>query len=185
MARNFLLTGFGAFLDVKDNPSGSLATALDGRILRCKRGNVQICSKILDVKYETVAAETLLAARQINAIGILGMGVARSATAPRVERTGKAQCDGVTLDAAGQSRGLLGDVPILQSVYSEALAAALGISLSDDAGAYVCNAWLYGVLAGLQAAGGPERPVAFLHVPSTGMDPELLAAGLTTWISGL
>lgn len=183
MARNFLLTGFGAFLDVKDNPSGALATALDGRVLRCKGVHVQICAKVLDVKYESVAAETLLAARQINAIGVLGMGVARSATAPRVERTGKAQCDGVTLDAAGQTRGLLGGVPTLQSAHSEALATALGLALSDDAGAYVCNAWLYGVLSGMQP---PARaiPVAFLHVPSSGWDPELLAAGLGTWISG-
>ncbi len=183
MAQHLLLTGFGPFLDVKENPSSTLATALDGRMLLVGGRRVQVCSRILDVKYETVAAETLLAARQLNAIAVLGTGVARGAAAPRVERTGKALCDGVTPDAAGQTRSVLGDVPTFQSDASAALADALGVALSDDAGPYVCNAWLYGVLGGLAATGRPI-PAAFLHVTAEGMDPDRLAAALVTWISG-
>lgn len=183
MAKHLLLTGFGPFLDVKENPSSTLAAALDGRVLLVGGRRVQICSRILDVKYETVAAETLLAVRQLNAIGVLGMGVARSAAAPRVERTGKALCDGVTPDAAGQTRSLLGDVPTVQSNASASLADALGVEVSDDAGAYVCNAWVYGVLTGLAAMPRPV-PAAFLHVTAEGMDPDRLAAALVTWVSG-
>ena len=57
------------------------------------------------------------------------------------------------------------------------------LALSDDAGPYVCNAWLYGVLGGLAATGRPI-PAAFLHVTAEGMDPDRLAAALVTWISG-
>ena len=61
---------------------------------------------------------------------------------------------------------------------SDALAAALGVTISDDAGAYVCNAWLYGVL------GGTTLPAAFLHLPDQGMDPDALLRGIAVWISG-
>lgn len=183
MARHLLLTGFGPFLDVEDNPSGALARALDGTMLRTARGAVQVCSRVLAVRYDTAAAETLLAARQLDAIGILGMGVARGATEPRVERTGRAHCDGVTRDAAGQTRTALGFVPELQTPWAEPLATALGAALSDNAGAYVCNAWLYGVLAGLQPPARP-LPATFLHVTADGLEPDRLSAALVTWIDG-
>ncbi len=183
MARNFLLTGFGPFLNVDDNPSGKLAEALNGTLLKTKHGSVQICGKVLAVRYDSCAAETLLAARQIDAIGILGMGVARSATEPHVERTGHAACDGVTKDADGQTRASLGTIAQYQSTHSAALATALGVTLSDDAGAYVCNAWMYGVLAGLQPP-AKALPAAFLHVISEGFPADALAAGLTLWING-
>lgn len=179
MTRTFLLTGFGAFLDVADNPSGRLAARLDGALLPDLSGGViQICARVLPVQYDTCAAETLLAARQIGAIGILGMGVARGAAAPRVERTAHARADGVTPDARGEVRRVLGTTPELQSAHAAALARALGVALSDDAGGYVCNAWLYGVLAGATV------PAAFLHLPDAGLEPEPLKAGLAAWIAG-
>lgn len=184
MARKFLLTGFGPFLDVTDNPSGRLAALLNGALLedvselrRPPREPVQVCGKVLAVRYDTCAAETLLAAKQIGAVGILGMGVARGATAPRVERTGRAAV-GPTPDAGGVIGSTLGSVPERRSAHADALAAALGLRISDDAGAYVCNAWLYGVL------GGTTLPGAFLHLPDQGMDPDALLRGLATWISG-
>lgn len=183
MPHNLLITGFGPFLDVDDNPSGKLAQALQGAILTTSIGPVQLCSKVLAVRYETAASETLLAARQINAIGILGMGVARGATAPRVERTGRAHCDGLTKDAAGETRTTLGDVETLSTAWAEPLARALGVAVSDDAGAYVCNAWLYGVLASGTGKAG-DRPTAFLHLPDAGLAPEVLTAALVTWIDG-
>lgn len=176
--RHLLVTGFGPFLDVRENPSGILALAVHGTVLECRLGPVQLCGKVLPVQYDTAAAETLLAARQVDAIGILGIGVARGALAPRVERTGRSRCDGVTPDAAGQVRSRLGDIPELQSAHSEALSLALGVALSDDAGPYVCNAWLYGVLA------GATIPAAFLHITSGGMEGAVLKAGLVGWIDG-
>jgi hypothetical protein len=52
------------------------------------------------------------------------------------------------------------------------LALALGANVSDDAGRYVCNAWLYRVARGFPA------PVGFVHVPPSGLDPAILLAGL-------
>ena len=189
MPRNLLLTGFGPFLNVSENPSGRLAEALHGTLLATAKGPIQLCSKVLAVKYETVASETLLAARQIDAIGILGMGVARGASAPRVERTGHARCDGITPDAAGQTRETLGEIPVLVTPWAEPLARALGVDVSDDAGGYVCNAWLYGVLAALAepvlpSASRPRllTPVAFLHLPDSGLAADVLAAALAKWI---
>lgn len=129
------------------------------------------------MRYDSCAAETLLAAKQIGAVGILGMGVARGIAAPRVERTGRSAV-GSTPDAGGVITTTLGSVPEYRSRHADALAAALSVTISDDAGAYVCNAWLYGVL------GGTTLPAAFLHLPGQGMDPDALLRGIAVWISG-
>ena len=48
----------------------------------------------------------------------------------------------------------------------------LGGVRSDDAGDYVCNAWLYGVQRAL------SLPVGFLHIPAQGFQPDTLARAL-------
>ena len=59
----------------------------------------------------------------------------------------------------------------------EAFASLLGGQRSDDAGDYVCNAWLYGVQRQLSV------PVGFLHVPERGLDPGRLTEALKVWFS--
>lgn len=173
--RHVLVTGFGPFLSITDNPSGRLALAVDGLLLG---PDIRVVAKVLAVNYETAVAQTLLSAAQINAIAILGIGVASGTANARVERTAFSLADGTTPDAAGQVRSLLGPEPSRTTAAAEPLARALGIPVSDDAGRYVCNAWLYGVL------GGTQVPATFLHVPDAGGDPEWLRAGLARWVIG-
>ncbi len=59
------------------------------------------------------------------------------------------------------------------------LAAALDAQLSQDAGDYVCNSWLYQMLRG---AG--DQPVGFVHLPLEGLAPEALLTGLDRYLSG-
>jgi pyrrolidone-carboxylate peptidase len=53
------------------------------------------------------------------------------------------------------------------------LAEALGATCSDDAGGYVCNAWLHRVASTLAV------PVGFVHVPAEGLPPDRLLHGLS------
>jgi tRNA nucleotidyltransferase (CCA-adding enzyme) len=71
-----------------------------------------------------------------------------------------------------------GDGPATRwSTLAEApFCAASGAGVSRDAGAYVCNAWLWQTLGALPRASGVA--VGFLHVPEAGMAPEALLAGL-------
>ena len=50
--------------------------------------------------------------------------------------------------------------------------------MSEDAGGYVCNGWLYRVGRAL-----PDTPVCFVHIPPTGLAPERLLEGLRGWLS--
>jgi pyrrolidone-carboxylate peptidase len=56
------------------------------------------------------------------------------------------------------------------------LARALGAVLSDDAGRYVCNAWLHRVASAL------DVPVGFVHVPAEGIAAERLLDGISALI---
>ena len=55
-----------------------------------------------------------------------------------------------------------------------ALADVLGGEVSEDAGTYVCNAWLYGVL------GACPCPATFVHVPVGVVDVGMFLKALGT-----
>ena len=63
-----------------------------------------------------------------------------------------------------------------KSARTEALCQGLDAVPSDDAGTYVCNAWLH------QVASGLEIPVGFIHIPGSGLEPERLMKGLEALI---
>lgn len=71
------------------------------------------------------------------------------------------------------------DGPALRraSIDCERFAAALDAEVSEDAGAYVCNAWLY------QALGHLDLPTGFLHIPPAGMDAARLLRGLAALVA--
>lgn len=163
-----LVLGFGPFGSVVDNPARRLALAVDGADL----GGVRIVGREMPVSYARSEALTLAAARETGARLVLGVGVATKRTAAELEAVARnvrlvadADVDGVSLSDHGPGPEALG------SPLAAPLAACLGVALSEDAGGYVCNGWLYRALrAGL--------PAAFLHVPPDGFPPERLVAGL-------
>lgn len=170
-----LVVGFGPFLSVTDNPSARLALALDGRVL----GNRRVIGREIPVSYDEAPAETIRLIEQYHPVAVLGIGVASGRVAPMIEQVGVRQANPVLEDNGGIKLVDLdpeGPVSVRSTAEVEALARAIGAQLSEDAGRYVCNAWLYRMV---RAVGG-RMPVAFLHVPSEGMPVEQLAEGLKT-----
>ncbi len=161
-----LLTGFGPFLDVVDNPSATLARTLDG----ARVAGFTVVAEILDVSYERAPATVMELASIFEPVLVVGTGIARSRSEVQVERTGRGG-PSVGEDVDGACPAL--PAGIFHSPVAEALADALGVSLSDDAGRYVCNAWLYSVGRSL------AQPVGFVHIPPGGIPaaPFLKALG--------
>ena len=92
--KTVLITGFGPFPGVADNPSARLARALDGRVV----GGVRFVGEVLPVSYRRAPAQTLRLAAAHKADAILGTGVARG-EAPSSR-------SGPSLGGGGTSRGM-------------------------------------------------------------------------------
>jgi pyroglutamyl-peptidase len=166
-----LVTGFGPFGDVRENPSGALARAASG----LRAGDRTLLGLELPVSYRRGIELTVRVARAIRPALVLGCGVAARRERAAVERTGRARV-GVTPDVDGQRPSTLeasGPALAPSTLDVERLAACLGVDVSEDAGDYVCNGWLYRVSRLLSGV-----PVGFLHIPRAGLTPERLRAGL-------
>ena len=162
-----LVTGFGAFPGVEDNPTTHLARALHGRQV----AGHAVHTTVLPVQYDLAPARTIALARELGAVLVVGTGVAMTRTRVNVERLahnrpGRADVAGL-LPAA-----LAGPAQVRTTLDVPRLCAALDADPSDDAGTYVCNAWLHDVAHAL------DVPVGFVHVPPSGLTPERMLAGL-------
>lgn len=167
-----LVTGFGAFPGVEDNPTAHLARALDGTQVE----GVEIRAEVLPVEFLGLSERLKELEERHRPQLILGMGVSGIAQVPTLELLGVNEV-GQNLDAVGARPENLGSGPaqIAASLPHRAFLAALeGIS-STNAGRYVCNAWLYTALRDLKA------PALFLHVPATGLELGVLRKGLQAW----
>jgi pyroglutamyl-peptidase len=164
-----LVVGFGPFVGVAENPAAALARAVDG----LRGPKLEVVGRELPVSYARAPVLTLEWAREVAADFVLGIGVANRRKLPQVERIGRRRAGDARADADGERLDVLApDGPDeLPCPITIPVARALQVGVSDDAGAYVCNAWLYRTLRiGL--------PAAFLHVPPAGFPKEQLAAGL-------
>ncbi len=171
------VTGFGSFLDVTDNPSARLATAVDGAVV----AGIPVSGIVLPVSY-TESLPTLRRALDTNGgfpTLLLGMGVARGTRRARLERTAVPDREGLDVD------GYVPAAPFRRGGRRHAridirrFATALDVDVSDDAGRYVCNAWLDDALAAF-----PHAAVAFLHVPDQGFPASQLLTGLARYFTG-
>ncbi len=163
-----LVTGFGPFPSVADNPTARLARAVDG----WRISGETIVGRVLDVSYERGPAEAIAVARLLQPRLVIGLGVSNASVGVRVESRAVAACVGADVD--GLTPAANGDVASVNATADvTALARALGAETSADAGQYVCNAWLYRVVLAL-----PDTPVGFVHVPAAGLDPEHLLNGI-------
>ena len=173
---NVLVTGFGPFLEVTDNPSGALARAVDG----LRVAGATVTGVELPVTWQSPAL-AVARALALDARLVVGLGVDRRTRTIDVETRAYNQGEGV--DNAGVRGEVLepdGPVTRHSTVDAQALAAALGGRVDDDAGRYVCNAWLYGVVGGL-----PGRGVVFVHVPHEGMEVAALVRGIEVLVRGV
>lgn len=170
-----VVTGFGPFLDVTDNPSARLARAVDGR----SAGDLPVVGHVLPVSFGRAIPELhrFVANLPTRPRLLLGTGVARSTACGRLERTAAPSSRGLDVDGRGGALRVPA-VPRYARADLPRLASALDVAISDDAGRYVCNAWLYDATAAF-----PHTAVAFLHVPDTGFDAERLLRGLARYFA--
>ncbi len=162
MAAPFLLvTGFGAFETVVDNPSGSLAETLDLR--------PDVVGTRLPVTYGGVGAELdrVLAGLAHPPAAILAMGVHRGAGF-RLEAQAGAESPSARPDTEGKPspagpRALQGSGVDLQGCVRACESQTnRQVFVSQSAGGYVCD-FVYGLA--LERARGLGIEALFLHVP--------------------
>ncbi len=164
-----LLTGFGPFPGVTDNPSGALALDLATR----PPAGLDLRSTVLPVTFAGVpdALEGFVTEHESAGPSLLiSMGVhrgpgfrleRRAQAAPTSDRPDQAGGGGGG-HAADRQRMTTLDLDELAARLAPAAAEAGGLSVSDDAGGYVCD-WTYQHL--LQHAERLGVPALFLHVP--------------------
>ncbi len=171
---HILVTGFGSFLAVQQNPSGLLATTLADD----PPAGVQVTARELPVSFDGAPA---LLARAIEAMepkpdGLLALGVHHGAGF-RLERNARAVLDSKEPDVDGRHGSDLKALPegdLTSGLDLEGLrdilvhAGADDARISDGAGGYVCERIFHAVLAHGRRLGIPGL---FLHVPSAGRLP--------------
>jgi pyroglutamyl-peptidase len=178
-----LLTGFGSFPGVPRNASADLVKAVVRRARRDLPG-YHFASAILPTEWDRVPRLIAsLHARHAPRLA-LHFGVAAGALGFRVETEAKNFCR-ASPDAAGcvpRSPSLEDDGATVRAVTIAApsIAATLEskgypVSLSNDAGGYLCNAALYHSLA-LAERRGDDCRVGFVHIPTDLMTPPFTLA---------
>lgn len=176
-----LITGFGPFLDHRQNPSDRLARALDDRYAGPAR--LKACSP-LPVELGRAAQRALRAVEHHNACAVVAFGLAAGARRIRLERRALNRSDSRAPDNAGvvgAGRAVIPGAPFvrratipLEPIRAALWARSIASETSDDAGGYVCNDLYYRLLhAGV--------PALFVHVPHD-VQVERVAAPLSQGI---
>ena len=155
---NLLVTGFGPFRDVVDNPSARLAAGLPGN------------SEVLQVQYSKVEAFAR-SVRHREEDTILCLGLNARADALRFElyahnKIGAERGHG----SRGHSRTIIkpsGPKTLGQTLLSPAELSLLKMQTSYTPGDYLCNFLLYSLLIRY-----PERRIGFVHVPPFEVIPQ-------------
>jgi pyroglutamyl-peptidase len=168
-----LLTGFGPFPGVVRNASADLVKALVRRARR-EMPEYRFVSAILPTQWARIPTLIVsLHARHVPTL-VLHFGVAADVSGIRIETAARNIC-GASPDAAGR----LPDFPNIEdggpdirevTLPARTIAATLEneghpVSLSDDAGGYLCNAALYRSLAIAERNGNACR-TGFVHIPA-------------------
>lgn len=157
-----LITGFGPFPGVADNPSGRFAAGIDGHLIE----GVRVAGRVIPVHWRDAWPHIEAHIEALRPDALLMLGVASERTRVEVELIGRNHTR-PSLDAAGELPDASEVVPGGPSDLATRLpwSALTGpdIGTSTDAGAYLCNQVLYRALHT-----APERlPICgFVHVPA-------------------
>ena len=171
MSRHVLLTGFEPFGPHPVNPSELLARSLEGRIVAGRLVSV----RILPVETRTLRDRLETALHEDSPEFIIGTGFAAGRASLGIERAALNVLDFDVPDAVGAMRkndavvrggpdARLSTLPLAEIVDAW---HAIGVPgyVSNTAGTYLCNQWLYEALA-LTANASPPIPAGFVHVPA-------------------
>lgn len=171
MSRHVLLTGFEPFGPHHVNPSELLVRSLEGRVIAGRR----IAVRVFPVETRTLPDRLEGALREEQPEYVIGLGYAPGRFSLGLERAALNVLDFSIPDAAGTMRK--GD-PIVRGGADARLATlplaeiaeawtAVGVPgyVSNTAGTYLCNQWLYEALS-LTSNASPPVPVGFVHLPA-------------------
>ena len=171
MSRHVLLTGFEPFGPHRVNPSELLVRSLEGRVV----AGFVIAVRVFPVESRTLRDRLAAAFDETTPEVAVGIGYAPGRAALALERVALNVADYELPDAAGVQHR---DQPIDENGPAARFAtlpnraildawAAVGIPghLSNSAGTYLCNQWLYDALA-LTEGRTPPIEAGFLHVPA-------------------
>ena len=188
--KKLLITGFAPFGGADVNPSWLAVGRLPDRV-----GEYELCKLEIPTVFGDAAALVLQKARAIGADMVLSVGMAAGRDAVTPERIAVNIRDARIPDNAGnQPRGEFvatdGPAAYFATVAVEKMAQAIrdaGIraTVSNSAGAYVCNDVMYSLL---HAFSGNKVHCGFIHVPqlpqqgSPSMELEQIVKALTAAI---
>jgi len=184
VSRKVLLTGFEPFGPHLLNPSELLVRGLEGRIV----GGCTIGVRVLPVETRTLQGRIETALREEQPQFVIGVGLAPGRAALAVERIAVNLLDFELPDAVGTMRkndpvqrggpdARFSTLPLAEIVAAWGDAGVPGY-ISESAGTYLCNQWLYETLAFTSNA-SPPIPAGFVHVPVLPQQAAQLGAGRT------
>jgi len=170
VSKHVLLTGFEPFGPHKVNPSEMLVKSLEGRLIAGRLIVIRVLPSETRTMHERL--ETALHDEQPDLL--IGVGLAAGRSSLALERLAVNVLDFEMADAVGVqkkddmvSRGgpdaRIATIPLNEIVDNWKAAGVPGY-ISNSAGTYLCNQWLYEALT-LASVAAPPIPVGFLHVP--------------------
>ena len=169
--KKLLLTGFEPFLDYTVNPTMKIVEALNGVMI----GNYQVVGKIMQVDFNSSGKALLKFIDEENPDAVISLGLAAGRYKITPERIAINVKDGAAdnegnkpVDEPIREEGqpaYLSTLPIRKMVDS-LLANGLPATISNTAGAYLCNNVMY---EGLHYAhtNKPGLPSGFIHIPAS------------------
>lgn len=168
-----LLTGFGSFPGTAENVSAALVRAV-GRRSQHEFSPHRFHTSILPTEWRAAPERVEALIARLRPKVALHFGVANDAQGFRIETRGQNACR-MTIDAAGRmppAAHLIADAPAeygcrlpLDKIVNRLRALNLPVSMSDDAGGYLCNSVLYHTLH-TQQQPDPSLLAGFIHIPS-------------------
>jgi pyroglutamyl-peptidase len=179
-----LVTGFGSFPGVHDNPTALLIVALGKHRARLTRLGIALELAVLPVDYAGVVRNLEALNEALKPDAILHFGLAARRKAFRVETRALNCLSLLRCDASGaraSRRAILPGAPHTarstfpaHQIKAALCHAGLRARLSANAGSYVCNETLH-----LSLARSHARLVGFIHVPRLARADRPVGAGRT------
>jgi pyroglutamyl-peptidase len=177
-----LVTGFGSFPGVHDNPTALLIAALGKHRARLARLGIALERAELPVDYAGVVRNLETLNETLKPDAILHFGLASRRRAFSVETRALNRLSLLRCDASGaraSRRAILPGAPHaarstfpVRQIEAELLRAGLRARLSANAGSYICNETLY-----LSLARSHARSIGFIHVPRLARADRPVGAG--------
>lgn len=165
-----LATGFGAFPRVRNNPSAALVNALRARRAHFSRLEINLETCVLPVVYDGLKTRVATLVENTAPQAVLHFGVAAERELISIElyardRIGSRRPDMHGARPCYERTGNAGEGKVAVRIPAAQIAAriaraGIAVELSQDAGAYLCNALLLETLTSHK-----DVAAGFIHIP--------------------